>query len=402
MTKVNNNYISFLLLLIFFLVSVHWYYLDKIWTPVLSVVSIALLYFCSNKQYNIRIFKISFIGILFFYVYKFLRYPGIGVFIEPLILAVVLLMKDGEKKAALRFITLSFSVITLFSIIAWILYLVGIIDVSKVIEYKGYNLGTHVLFFANANIGLEMIPRFQGLLMEPGHLGMIISLLLYANNYKRKDICNIILFIGLVLTLSLAAYSLFIIGIVLHYLSNGGRGSKASLLLFLIIIAYAIMVMLQNTDSVAYNLFLAKVVESDNGFFNANRYGTDFLQYYDKHMSDSFTALFGLGDAFDIERFPGNSGYRVGVISMGWIGVLILFFAYYCIAKPYHNKRCYFFFLLYIISYFQRPYADWLAEWFIFILAMPGLSQLSNNSISSLNNEKVLLSDRKSSCSVIS
>ena len=376
MTKANNNYRSFLLLLIFFLVSVHWYYLDKIWTPVLSVVSIALMYFWGDKHYNFRIFKISIIGILFFYGYKFLRYPGIGVFIEPLILAAVLLMKEEEKKDALKFITVSFSVITLFSIIAWISYLIGFFDVSKVIEYKGYNLGFHALFLVNANIGLGIIPRFQGLLMEPGHLGMIISLLLYANSYKRKDICNIILFMGLILTLSLAAYSLFIIGLVLHYLSNGGRGSKASLFLFLFIIIYAIFIILQNTDSMVYELFFSKVVESENGFVNANRYGTDFIQYYDKHMSDPFTALFGLGDAFDIERFPGNSGYRVGVISMGWVGVFILFFAYYCIAKPYHSKSCFFFLLLYIISYFQRPYADWLAEWFIFILAMPGLSQL--------------------------
>lgn len=379
----------------FFLVSVHWYYLDMIWTPVFSVACIAMIYLCSDKQYNTKYFKISIIGILLFYVYKFIRYPGIGVFIEPLLLTSILLMKDDIKKTALKFITASFSIITLFSIIAWILYLFGVIDVTKFIEYKGYNLGIHPLFFVNGNIGLGIIPRFQGLLLEPGHLGMICSLLLYANNYKKNDICNIILFIGLVLTLSLAAYSLFIVGVVLYYFSNGGRGAKTTVLLFMTIIAYGIMIMLQNTDSVTYNLFFAKVVEGDNGFLNANRYGTDFLQYYERHMSDPFVALFGMGGAFDIERFPGNSGYKVGVISMGWVGVLILFFSYYCLAKPYHSKRCYFFLLLYIISYFQRPYADWLAEWFIFILAMPGLTESSYVNNSKLNNnEKVLLSNR--------
>jgi hypothetical protein len=119
------------------------------------------MYFWGDKHYNFRIFKISIIGILFFYGYKFLRYPGIGVFIEPLILAAVLLMKEEEKKDALKFITVSFSVITLFSIIAWISYLIGFFDVSKVIEYKGYNLGFHALFLVNANIALGIIPRFQ-------------------------------------------------------------------------------------------------------------------------------------------------------------------------------------------------------------------------------------------------
>lgn len=394
MTKVNNNYFLFLLLLMFFLVSVHWFYLDRIWSPIYSVVCIALIYLCGEKHLNTKVLTTPLIGILFFYFYKFIRFPGVGVFIEPLVLIAVLLMKDEKKKTALRFITISFSVITLISIIAWFFYLFGIIDVSQVIEYKGYNLGIHTLFFTNANIGLGLIPRFQGLLLEPGHMGMIISLLLYANNYNRKDIYNIILFIGLVLTLSLAAYALFIVGIALYYLPNGKRSSKSLVLLILIIIFLAIIYVFQDTDSVVYNLFFAKVAESNNGLLNANRYASDFLQYYDRQLSDPFIALFGMADAFDMERFPGNSGYRVGVISIGWVGVLILFFAYYCIAKPYHSKKCYYFLLLYIVSYFQRPYADWLAEWFIFILAMPGLSELSNNPIPNLKNEKVLSSTR--------
>lgn len=393
MVRLNKYYFSSLLILVLFLVSVHWFYLDRIWTPVLSCICIVFLYLSTERRYNYRIFSASLTGILVFYVYKLLRFPGIGVLIEPLILIAVFFLSEEKKKETLRFLTVSFSIITLFSIVAWILYLFGIINISNEFEYNGYQFGSNALFLVNLDIGMGIIPRFQGLLLEPGHLGMICSLLLYANNYKRKDIFNIILFIGIVLTMSLAAYILFIIGYVLYNMSDSGKGSKITILVFLTIIVYVIFTLFQHTDSMLYYILFDKVADSENGILNGNRYGADFLQYYNNQLSNPFVAMFGLGDAFDSERFPGNSGYKVGIISMGWVGILILLFAYYCIAKPYHSKRCYFFLLLYIISYIQRPYADWLAEWFIFILAMPGLSRHSEM-ISYKKNEKIMLSYR--------
>lgn len=402
MIRIDRCNILCFLLLVLFLVSVHWFYLDKIWTPIFSCVSIIFLFLLSNRHNDFRFVASSLIGVLFFYCYKLVRFPGLGVLIEPLILVIVLLLPEEKKKKVLRFLTVAFSIITLFSIIAWIFYLLGVVDVFSQFEYRGYNLGQHPLFLVNLDIGMGILPRFQGLLLEPGHMGMICSLLLYANSYNRKDVFSIILFVGLLLTVSLAAYVLFIIGYVLNKFSDKGKRSKGAAILFIIVVIYVAFTLLQSTDSMLYYLLFNKVVESENGLFNSNRYGADFLQFYNNQLSDPFVALFGLGGAFDVERFPGNSGYKVGVISMGWVGILILLFAYYCIAKPYHSKRCYFFLLLYVVSYIQRPYADWLAEWFIFILAMPGLSQMSNNYISSSNNEKVLLSDRKVSCSAIS
>lgn len=391
MTSINKGFASYFLILVLFLVSIHWYYLDRMWDAVLTVFCILLLFLFGNKQYS-NILKASVWGIAIFYLYKLFRFPGLGVLIEPLVLIVVLMMPEDKKKAALRFLTVSFSIITLCSIIAWILYLFGIVDIHQSFEYRGYNLGLHPLFLVNMNLGMGIIPRFQGLLLEPGHLGMICSLLLYANNYNRKDFFSIILFLGVILTLSLAAYVLLIIGFLLFYAAN--QSLKVTFLLFCVIIVGSIYSLFQSTDSMLYHMLIDKVVDSENGIMNANRYGLDFLQYYSRQMSDPFVALFGMGDAFNIERFAGNSGYRIGVISMGWIGVLLLFYAYYCIARPYHSKKGYFFLLLYVISYIQRPYADWLAEWFIFILAMPGLAQSSCANKSIFNNEKVLLSNR--------
>ena len=64
-------------------------------------------------------------------------------------------------------------------------------------------------------------PRFQSIFLEPGHLGMISSLMLYMIRYNMRSWQGIIIFLSSLLSMSLAAYMLLFLGMVIYKLSFG-------------------------------------------------------------------------------------------------------------------------------------------------------------------------------------
>ena len=62
-----------------------------------------------------------------------------------------------------------------------------------------------------------MLPRFCGLFLEPGHIGSTACLMLYVNQFNFQKRSNFIYLFSILLSLSLAAYCLLFIGMILFY-----------------------------------------------------------------------------------------------------------------------------------------------------------------------------------------
>ena len=67
----------------------------------------------------------------------------------------------------------------------------------------------------------EVLPRFSGMFLEPGHVGSTSCLLLYVNKFNFKNKSNYIYLLSIIFSLSLAAYCLFFIGLCLYFYLKG-------------------------------------------------------------------------------------------------------------------------------------------------------------------------------------
>lgn len=136
--------------------------------------------------------------------------------ILPYIVGIFLFqLHDKYKQKLLLSVSVILSIIILFGFIFFIIWL--LIDIPPVGIIKApfyYSDHYNYIFFI---LPIEyLFPRFSGPFIEPGHMGMISVFLIYANNFDFKSRKFLwILLIGVLFSLSLAAYILLTISIIL-------------------------------------------------------------------------------------------------------------------------------------------------------------------------------------------
>lgn len=298
-------------------------------------------------------------------------------FIAFVFYSILFLLGYDEKRILFDISNRLIALFILFSMVFWIIHLLGVNLPYTAIEYQGRDLFNYRYFLKSSYIFSDY--RFQGLFAEPGHLGLVCSLLLFPCNYNLKKKETWVYLVAIILSLSLAAYILTIIGFFLYNISKRRLGRKA----ILIILSVFVLVILgykyahNNQDSLLYSDIFYRLEYSDGKLVGNNRYSDDFDSYYNVKMSDTKVALFGLGQDFDTADFPKNSGYKIFIIQYGWVGFLLLFLFYLSLARSYHSKISYALLVLYTISFIQRPYMWSVLEIGLFVIS---LSVINSNS----------------------
>lgn len=369
-------------ILLLCLLSMNFFYFNFGESPIvkflLAIVVLLTLPVKIESTNKIFCFTIVFI----FFLYKFFRLINVGLFMDLLIIFPVVLLSDSVKINSLNFITKSFAIIIGVSLVAWFLYFLGIVQTHSIMEIRGYTLEV-CPFFLKSVSRVSLFPRFQGLFMEPGQLGMICAFLIYANNYNFRSKYLIVILLSLVFSFSLAAYLLFLVGFFFHIFSlNNTKKVIIYTVFFIVLFAILFVLLSRYEDTFVYQLIIKRLINNSGGdFVNSNRYQQYFLSFYNNKMSDFWTMLFGMGLEVNVTDFPNNSGAKIFFIRLGYIGALLLLLAYYSIQREYKSKACFLFLVLYVVAFVQRPYAEWYVEWILFILAMPVLKGYSSKMI---------------------
>jgi hypothetical protein len=296
----------------------------------------------------------------------------IGVLIMAMPIIFVLLLKDEIKIDLLRFLTSAMALLLFISLCAWILFLAGVQFPYSAVNFNNgqYWYNNYYFFLYDLN-PYFIIPRFSGAFLEPGHLGMITSLLLYANhfNLRRKEV--LVLLVATIFTFSLAAYILLIISISVFLFSK----SKKSVLYITIwfgflIIGYIFFTKLNNGDNIVNNLIIERLQIDDGNLSGDNRFSESMDSYFEGYIKseDVYT---GIGTAkYELLNLGANAGYKVFLVQHGIIGTSLLFLFYLSLVFAYKSKEAVFFLLIYILSFSQRAYALWECELLIFITAV--------------------------------
>lgn len=298
-----------------------------------------------------------------------------------IILPVIVLIHIEDKKIhkeLLDFIANFFAVLIPISLLVFGLSFVGLPVIKyippPIVQY-GSDFRCYIFAMRSNFYGI----RFASIFLEPGHLGMISAYLLYALNFNLKDIRVIIILIGTLFTLSLAAYVLVILGFVLHLYAN--KKLKISYIVsgFLFFaILYGISITYNDGDNLLYNAFFARLEPSEDKLIAGNNrtYGK-LDDFYELALEHKELVLWGIGHK-NFEMIAqktdfGGAGIKVFMLRQGLVALISVFMAYVLMGLTISKKNKRYligFIILLSFSFLQRAYPFWTSWLIPFILGI--------------------------------
>ena len=291
-------------------------------------------------------------------------------------LAVVLINIKNEWRTELfDKISTWFAILLSISIFAWLIHLFYPLPHTTIIEDSAWNhprpIYNYFLFreFDQYDDG-PGFARFQSFFLEPGHLGTIVALFLFANRFDFLKKRNIVFLLAIILSLSASAYVLVGIGSLLYRHSK--KSSSKFILGVLFVFAFIFFFTFYNDgDNVVNNLIFGKLTRDEGAI--EGRVTLYVIQKFNNMWSTGNDLLFGTG-LFGKDEFLG-AGIIIYFVQQGIVGTILLFLVYFCIYKSCKSGYGLLFFFIYLISFSQRTYPYW--DFFIipFIL---GLSYVLN------------------------
>lgn len=288
-------------------------------------------------------------------------------------------LNSTEKQIILLKITRWFSILIGLSLCLYLLYLIINFSAFSIIRNPwGYDDHKNfILFIVPAN---NFFIRFSGPFIEPGHLGVFSSFLLFANKYNFKQSRNLwIILLGVIFSLSLAGYLLTTLGFILLQKIK----IKYVIISLLILLGAHITItkLWSNGNNIA-NLFIYErlAFDEEKGIAGNNRVQYNTEKYY-QMMIDDASIMTGKGNSYYREMYNrqeiGGAGIKIFLIQYGLIGLMLIGLYYILIASTCMSRAYAVRYLIVIaVCFLQRAYPFhiyWLAP---FVLSM---NQYNNN-----------------------
>jgi hypothetical protein len=302
-------------------------------------------------------------------------------FIRVIILfTFVIAMTDNEKKQIATLTTTLYAWIVGISLIAFLFVFIMGIQLPHSIIKKPDNLWyspfDNYRLFIVLQRDTSIFQRFQSIFTEPGHLGMISSFLLYINRYELKRKSVLIIFVSLIMSFSLAAYILLVMGYLIYITANSKNIYKSILIISIIVVSLATVSYFyynKYPDSIVSKLILRRLTFSETrGIRGNNRTTSKFNYHYEKkYLTSTENILWGQRlSEFQFKSllgYGGNNSYKVFLLRFGSISLILLFLMYFSIVVIKPSLLGFGLLILYCASFWQRTYALWDMQLFLFI-----------------------------------
>lgn len=359
-----------------------------------TIVEVAIVFLVLVKSYKTNLFQVTnkkllILGLLTVLYLWHIRgsnvFGFISVFIEILSFAVVIFLNDKLQIRVINLFVKVFSVISAISLFFWILHLVGIYNFSigtttfkEVYQFENY------LFFYGSD---SILPRFKCLFVEPGAYGLLCTIALFLNNFKR-DRYSFVILLSSLFTLSLATYIILVFIYFYRYLSKTKH--FITLLKPICVIGCICYIGLNYNggDNVINNAILFRLkLDEDNRLIAYNRRTDDFSHFYETKVKGKIL-FFGIGAKSYYKRgFEDSVDYKAYIALDGLFGICLFASLYLCILKSFPiNKESFLSFLVFLII-FSRGFV------FTFTMGTMIIYYLSISSLSRLDSKSVLKDD---------
>ena len=212
--------------------------------------------------------------------------------------------------------------------------------------------------------------RFNGPFIEPGHLGMMVAFLLFADGFDFKKKESYILLFAIVLSMSLSGILLTFFGYIFtKYEQRKIQLSFIVIFGFGILLFYLIGTFYNDGDNLINEWVLKRLeYDEEKGISGNNRVFGQIDLYYAAMFNDIHTLLYGY-DNETIEYLAWHksrgTGFVMCMVVHGLIGTIvgIIFYVFYSLSAD--NKRTAMLFLAFVLMlYWQRTYPFWYS-WII-------------------------------------
>lgn len=378
--KINKDFPAVCLLILAMCASMQLYFT---WRLPESIVYLAcamvLLFYFFKMKFTLRSLGMIFLLVVC-YMYNYAHITAAFSLISLVNLVSLILISSFFLLATIKFklkllfgFDLFLKCLCCVSLIGWLLYLLGTPLPHYYSETSDfYTHEVYYLFVITNNSIWDIIPRFSGMFLEPGHIGSTACLLLYIHKFNFKEKSNFIYLFSILFSLSLAAYCLFFIGICMYYFLNGKHIMRYILVLVCFIsIFISVGLTYNNGDNIVNEKILSRLVIEDGQLAGDNRTSMLFDSYYDEWLKKG-DKVWGYGKK--AYGHDGSTNILFGCASfkrfffvqglMGVILVVVLYLYLFCI---YHSKQGWGFFVLYILCNMIRDYPYRLMWFYLFV-----------------------------------
>lgn len=203
------------------------------------------------------------------------------------------------------------------------------------------------------------IDRFSGPFIEPGHMAMVCSILLFANRFNfKKNRWMWSLLVCVLISFSLAGYVMLLIGLCMNKMKNFMSMVGVVLLLAG---SWLFVTVVWNDGVNPVNVLIVERLEFDNqkGIKGNNRTFKKTDRFFKKCVDDG-TIWFGVRTLEGAGDKIRGAGYKIFLLRNGIVGALFVAMIYLLLINPKANRRyAYSFFIFMCLVFLQRAYPAW-------------------------------------------
>lgn len=324
---------------------------------------IALTY---KNHYNIQIIRKDLLvgGVVLFMVARCFPLQNLFALIESLlygwctIYPITILLSDRiNAKRHLAFISNTLAIILSLGLPLW-LY-VSFVNVLPGLPIA-YNGDNESYVFFNYGIMLKSIfwqhldsIRFQSIFLEPGTLGQLCALMLYANKFDLSKNCNRILLLACICSFSLAGYIIAFLAYALITIQKRGMIKGIVIIPFMLFSIYYMGISYNGGNNEFNNRIIERLEFDDKKIISGNdRFHGDTDLVYST-LSENGGLLFGDSQASKKYNISG-AGYKLFFIINGIFSAILYLFSHLLFVGVFKNKKYGLCFVVLLIAVFVQ------------------------------------------------
>lgn len=398
MTNINTLFRISIVYLIF--VGAHaWFTMDQPFVVSLGIsfviFVISLLYKKKNNIHltlcNSEVFAIIAFFIASLFAGQITRLESFVTFILRYFPILLLLCDTRSAKDTLTFVSNFLAILFIPSAILHLIFAATSFPPSIPFTVEGNSM----YLFYNYGILIKSITfeheavRFCSIFLEPGFLGTLCALLLYANRFQFKGKWWMYpILIALLLSLSLAGYVTTLLGYIFCRFSQGLSIKKYVGYFLVGSLAFLISSNYNDGNNILNKYIFSRLEQDKEKGISGNNRNSELTDYYFEKVIENGDVFWGLGrdkitkingggaDDGDYTNQIRGAGYKMFILYNGLFAAFFYILFYYCVARirgDFEKKYCIGFFLLIFITFMQASYPDsysWLVPFVLGIVVL--------------------------------
>lgn len=407
MTNINTLFRISIVYLIF--VGAHaWFTMDQPFVVSLGIsfviFVISLLYKKKNNIHltlcNSEVFAIIAFFIASLFAGQITRLESFVTFILRYFPILLLLCDTRSAKDTLTFVSKFLAILFIPSVILHLIFAATSFPPSIPFTVEGnsmylfYNYGILIKSITVENEGV----RFSSIFLEPGFLGTLCALLLYANRFQFKGkLWMYPILIALLLSLSLAGYITTLLGYIICRYYQGLSIKKYVGYFIVGSLAFFISDNYNGGNNILNEYIFSRLKEDKEKGIAGNNRNSELTDFYFEKTIENGDAFLGLGrekitkingggaDDGDYSNQIRGAGYKMFILYNGLLAAFFYLLFYYCISctrNSFKRKYSLGFFLLIFITFMQASYPDsysWLVPFVLGIVVLKNENNENRN-----------------------